>query len=281
MPWRMIGSGAVQVNNLVQASLVSGVRGAINSLDTAFATLILPQAVIAQAISTALFPTISAHAARGDKVAFADTLTRAVRVIIALSAPATAGLIVLGQPIIALLFQRNAFTALDSERAGLALVAYATGLVGHSVLEIVTRAFYALKDNKPPVLFGVGSVIVNVVLSMALLPIAAHYTPHAFVAVALANAIATTLEAIILYVWLARREPALKLGGVWTALGKSALASIVMGLVLLAFRDFAPPGVLSTLAALLIGGAVYFATLFVLRSEELAYGVRLAMRKSA
>jgi putative peptidoglycan lipid II flippase len=147
------------------------------------------------------------------------------------------------------------------------------------VLEIVTRAFYALKDNKPPVLLGVGSVAANIALSVALLPIAARYTPHAFVAVALANAIATTLEAIVLYGWLARREAALKLGGVWIALGKSALASIVMGAVLLAFRDFAPPGVLSTLAALLIGGAVYFAALFALRSEELAYGVRLVLRQ--
>jgi putative peptidoglycan lipid II flippase len=274
MPWRMLGSGAVYLNNIVQSALVSGTRAAVNSLDTAFATLILPQAVIAQAISTALFPTISRHAARGERAEFGRTLAQALRIIIALSAPAAIGLIALGQPIIALLFQRGRFDPLASEQAGLALALYATGLVAHCVLELVTRAFYALKDNKPPVAAGVASVALNIVLTIALLPVLARMTPYAFVAVALANAIATTLETLLLYWMLLRRVPELGVRLAIVALGKSLLAALLMAVALLVWQQAVAPGIVSTLGALLLGALVYALAAWLLKSEELAWLLR-------
>ena len=79
---RILGLGAVQVNLIVTVSLASSMgAGAVSALNIAFATLILPQAAIAQAIATVLFPTISAHAARGERAQFANALSRAINVV--------------------------------------------------------------------------------------------------------------------------------------------------------------------------------------------------------
>ncbi len=277
MPLRMLGSGAVYVNNIVRDRLASGAMlGAVSALNGAFAIMILPQAVIAQAISTALFPTISAHAARGERAEFARAMTQAINIIMALSMPAAAGLIVLGQPLIALLFQRGQFDAQDTRQAALALSMYGVGLLGHCVLEIVTRAFYALKDNRLPVLLAVGSVCVNIALSLALL--GAPWLPLNFMALALANSIATTLEAIALYAFLMRRAPELALRPTAIELAKSAAATAGMSAVALIGLANAGSGAIATLGTLLLAALAYFALAMLLKSELQGFVWRMLRR---
>ncbi|MBK8834641.1 MAG: oligosaccharide flippase family protein [Anaerolineae bacterium] len=109
---RMIGLGATRLNLVVNTRLASEMGvGAVSAFDQAFAILVLPIAMAGQAVGTALFPSISAAAARGERAAFGASLTRALRMVIAFAAPATAGLILLGQPLIRLLFERGSFNA--------------------------------------------------------------------------------------------------------------------------------------------------------------------------
>ena len=278
MPLRMIGSGAVYVNNIVRDNLASRIStGAVSALNSAFATMILPQAVIAQAIGAALFPTISAHAARGERDEFARTLTRAINVVIALAVPATAGLLVLGEPIVALLFQRGRFDAQASQAVGTALAMSGIGLVGHCVLELVTRAFYALKDNRPPMLLGLASVALNIALSLVLLPIASRWTSMPFVVLALSNAIATTAETAALYIMLARRTPGLRVASALRETARSFVAATGMALVALGVLHGLGGGALATLAALIAAVVAWFALAFALRSE-LATFVRTLRR---
>lgn len=280
MPLRMIGSGAVYMNNIVRDNLASRVSaGAVSALNSAFATMILPQAVIAQAIGAALFPTISAHAARGDREAFANTLARATNVVIALAVPATTGLLVLGEPLIALLFQRGRFDAQASQAVGAALAMSGLGLVGHCVLELVTRAFYALKDNRPPVLLGVASVAVNIGLSLALLPIAAQWTSMPFVALAASNSIATTLETAVLFALLARRTPGLRVRGALLETARSLVASTGMALVALGVLRALGSGAPATIIALGAAVLAWLALAFALRSEVATFVKAIADRR--
>jgi putative peptidoglycan lipid II flippase len=274
---RIIGLGAVQMNLIVTVNLASGMgAGAVSALNIAFATLILPQAAIAQATATVLFPTISAHAARGERAAFAQALTRAVNIIIALSAPAAIGLILLGQPIIRLLFERNTFNAQSTNAVVFALVWYAVGLVAHSVLEIVTRGFYALHDTFRPVALSVGSMIVNVVLSLILANVFRTAGLAPFGGLALANSIATALETVALYALLARRVPELDLPRTLIASLKSSIAAAAMALALWAWLTTAGDGTLAALFAIALGMAVYFGVASLLRSDETRYALSLA-----
>jgi putative peptidoglycan lipid II flippase len=145
------------------------------------------------------------------------------------------------------------------------------GLVGHCVLELVTRAFYALKDNRPPMLLGVASVALNIVLSLTLLPLASRWTDMPFVALAAANSIATTLETAVLFALLARRTPGLHLRGALVEMLRSLAAATAMALAALAVLRALGGGALATLAALIAAALVYFAAAFALRSELVVF----------
>src|SRR5205823_5504274 len=149
------------------------------------------------------------------------------RSLLFLMLPAAVGLLVAREPLIALLFQRGHFSAESTELTAFALQFYALGLIGHSILEIVTRAFYALHDTRTPVAVGGAAMALNIALSLLLLG------PLSFGGLALANTIATLLEALGL-LWLLRA----RLGGVdgralAPATLKMGLAAAAMGLCLL------------------------------------------------
>jgi putative peptidoglycan lipid II flippase len=131
-----------------------------------------------------------------------------LRMILFLTVPATVGLIVLGRPIIELLFERDLFTAAVTEAVLIALTCYALGLPGHSLVEIVDRAFYALHDTATPVKAAVASMLVNLTLSAGVVILAVRGAvpgEHAYAGLALANSAAAWTEASLLVWWLRRR----------------------------------------------------------------------------
>ncbi len=279
MPPRVLGLSAVQINAMVTVSLASGTPGAVSAINNAFAIMILPLAVIAQAIGTALFPAISVHAAKGDHDKFAGSFTQALCISIALSAPASIGLIVLGQPIIRILFQRGEFDAQSTDWVAFALAMYGIGLVGHAVLELVTRAFYALKDSTRPAIFAAGSVIVNIALSLLLVRVFEAAGWLSFGGLALANSIATALEAIALYALLLRREPRIQSRVVAGVFFKSVLVAVLMGIVIVAWLGIAGSGLIATLAAMAIGAAVYFGLSLLIKNDAVQPAFSLVARR--
>jgi len=174
-------------------------------LDVAFAVMTMPQVVIAQAIAIAALPTFAAQVARKQLSAMRHSLASTLRGVILLSLPATVGLIMLRGPVVGLLFERGQFDERSTTLVAWALLWYTAGLVSHSVVEIVSRAFYALHDTKTPVLIGSAAMAGNIGLSLLL---AAWFErmgwmPHG--GLALANTIATTLEMLAL-LWLMRKR---------------------------------------------------------------------------
>ncbi|WP_169238784.1 murein biosynthesis integral membrane protein MurJ [Candidatus Roseilinea sp. NK_OTU-006] len=278
MPPRMLGLGAVQLNNLVNTTLASGIPGGVSAFNNAFAILVLPIAVIGQAVGTALFPAISAHAARGEGASFATSFTRALNAVIALSLPAAVGLIILGQPLIRLLFERGAFDARSTEWVAFALALLAIGLPAHVALEVVTRAFYALKDSARPAMLAVFSVALNILLSVGLYQMFDRAGRLPFGGLALANALATILETLILYALLVRRAERIQPRSTWVAFGKSGLAALAMGITLWGWVRLAGDGAPATIAAIILGAAAYFGVALMLRSEEALFAARGARK---
>ena len=161
--------------------------------------MLLPQGIFAQAVATVAFPTFSAQVAAGDRAQLMATLSGLLRLILFLSIPAAFLLYVLDEPLIELLFQRGRFDAASTQAVAYALRFFALGLVAHAVVEIVVRVFYALHDTATPVVAGVATVALNILLSLALIG------RLSFGGLALANSIATALEMLVLLVLLARK----------------------------------------------------------------------------
>ncbi|MEO6062787.1 MAG: murein biosynthesis integral membrane protein MurJ [Thermoflexales bacterium] len=277
---RMIGLGATRLNLVINTRLASEMGvGAVSAFDQAFAILVLPIAMAGQAVGTALFPSISAAAARGERAAFGASLTRALRMVIAFAAPATTGLILLGQPLIRLLFERGSFNEASTALVAGTLSWLAVGLIGHSALEIVTRGYYALKDSTRPAVFSVFSMAANVGLSLILARTFAAAGQSPVGGLALANALATLAETAGLAILLSRVGGALDGRTIVDGLLRSVGGSLVMALALTGWRALAGDGALATLAAIPLGGAVYLGAAWLLGSADARWLVTLARER--
>lgn len=263
---RVLGLVAVQINFLITANLASRLtEGSISAINYAWLMMLLPQGIIAQGIATAVFPTLSTLAAQEQIDALRRTLNAALRAILWLTLPAAAGLLILRTPLIQVLLQHGEFTAQSTTMTAFALAFFAFGLVAHSLLEVVTRAFYALHDTWTPVRIGIAAMVVNAGLGILLI------APLAQGGLALANTIATTLETLAL-LWLIGPRLA-GLGGrrLVNTLGRSLAATLAMSAALLLFTQRAAglPPLALVVAGLALGAAVYGAAALLLGRDEL------------
>jgi putative peptidoglycan lipid II flippase len=229
---RVVGLAAVQINFLVTTILASGlVAGSLAAINYAWLLMLLPQGVFAQSIATAAFPTFSTQAAKGQVAEMRNTLAATLRAILYLALPAAVGLIVLSRPLVQLVFQRGAFTETSTEMVAWALALFALGLPAHAVLEIVVRAFYALHDTKTPVIVGIASMVLNVILSLVLIQLfrALGWMEHG--GLALSNSLATTLEMAALVYLIRQRLAGLEGRRMLASVARIGLASLLMGIV--------------------------------------------------
>ena len=184
------------------------VVGSISALTTAFTLLFFALGIIGQSLGSALFPTLAALAAENDMTGFRARLVSGLRSALFLAFPATVMLILLGEPLVTTLFERGEWRAESSAATAWALAFYATGMAGFVVLELLSRAFYALEDTRTPVTIGVAALLANILLSLLFIRVLGEPDSLArgpFAGLALANALTTNLEALLLW-WLLRRR---------------------------------------------------------------------------
>ncbi|MFN8372592.1 MAG: murein biosynthesis integral membrane protein MurJ [Anaerolineae bacterium] len=272
---RVLGAAIVQINFMVNANFASYmIEGSYTALSVAWYLLFFALGVIAQSIGSAVFPSLSALAAKDDIGGFRERLAVAMRGVLFLALPATVGLIALGQPVIALIFEHGEWTAESTAAAAWALAFFALGIPGHSLLEVLSRAFYALSDTRTPVTVGMASMLANIALSFVLIRVMGDpnsLSRGPFAGLALANSLTTLLEAGALWLLLRRKiggslNDRYVLDGAWRAL----VAALLMGLVVLLLRVAADPyGVLlTTVLGGGFGALVFFALTLLLGVDE-------------
>ena len=257
---RMLGLAAIQFNFVWDKILASWLpAGSITALTFGWRIMLLPQGIIAQAVAAAAFPTFSALAAREAWSELQETLLTTLRGILYLTIPATVGLILLGQPIIQLFFERGSFSPFDTRLTVWALGFYSLGLVAHSMVEIVTRVFYALNNTRTPVLVGLTAMGLNMLLSWLLMGWFAGWSlpPHA--GIALASSLAIGLEMVWLFRLLPRLPGSLRVVGLVDPGSRMILAAGGMGLALWGLMTQigeASPWLITPLG-IALGGGVY------------------------
>lgn len=195
-----LGAGATQVNlvvGLILASLLPA--GAVSYLFYADRINQLTVGVVGAAIATALLPTLAGQLARDDQNAAVYTQNRALEFGLLLALPSAAALLVIPFPIISILFQRGEFDLTTAQQTANTLLAYAFGLPGFVLSRTLTPAFHARQDTGTPVKLALVTIAVNILLSLALLPVLAH------TGLALATAIAANANTLLL-LWVLHRR---------------------------------------------------------------------------
>lgn len=218
-----LGVAATQFNVYVSTVLATSQQpGAVSWLNYAFRILYLPIGLFGVSIASASLPLISQHAAREDTPAVRRTVAHAMRLILTLTVPASAGLLALAVPIVRVIFERGRFLPSDTQAAALALMAYAPGLIGYSAVKVLSPTFYALRDSRTPVVISVTAVLMNAALSLAFVG------RLGYVGLALGTALASLLNAGLLMLLLRRRIGGIEAGRLASTFVRIGLASAVM-----------------------------------------------------
>jgi putative peptidoglycan lipid II flippase len=262
---------AVQITVVVNTLLASLLpAGTVSYLYYADRVMEFPLGVFGIALATATLPSMSAQAARRDLPALRATLEFALRLSAFVAVPAMVGLVMVGGPIVQVLFQRGEFSASDASLTTQALAAYAVGLPAFSATRIAAQTFYALGDTRTPVLVGFAAVAVNVVLALLLM------WPLRHTGLALASSLSSCVNVIGLCWLLHRRVGGPRASALIGSLGRTLAASAVLALwcawadgLLPLLPAPAAPGMTRTLLALAGGVTVYVAAAAALRASEL------------
>ena len=231
---RLLGVAVVQLNFWVNTNLASNMEeGSATSLYYGFSLMLMAQAAIAQSVAIAAMPTFSAQHALGKTDEIRSSVAASLRGILMMSLPASIGLILLREPLIAFLYQRGEFDEHDVQLVAWALLWYAVGLVGHSIMEVLTRAFFAQQDTKTPVLIGTIAMVLNVVFSLWFSSLFKQLGWFPLGGLALANSLATALEATALFIVMHRRLDGIEENHILRGFFAYVLASLGMAIGLL------------------------------------------------
>lgn len=290
----LVGGSVYQVNVLlatVFASLLPA--GTVSYLWYADRVFEFPLGIVAVAVGTAALPSLASQAASGRLEDMGATVVHSLSLTLAFCLPAAVGLWLLSYDITALLFERGSFSAHDTEMTAWALRASVPGLLGVGLVRVLSSAFFALEATRVPVVAGVLSMLLSVVLSIALMgqpePGPSWWGATAILAarqvvgiadlrhagLSLATGLAATGNALVLLVVLRRLLPRLRLRPLARSTALHSAAAVAMALVVVAWSRLAQGWTFSgslpvrVAGGVAFGGATYLGAAAALGSREI------------
>jgi putative peptidoglycan lipid II flippase len=222
----IIGLAAVQVNVFVNTQFASALKDGSNAiLNYAFRLFYLPIGIFGVAVATVTTARASADAARGDRAAMADRVAEGSRGVWLLALPSAVGLMVLAEPIAAVLFQRRAFSAADTAAIAPVVQAYMLGVLPYSLVKVLSPAYYALNRPRIPMIASMCAVAANLTFN------ALTYRRLGVAGLALGTTLAALVNLFILRVTFSRVVGPLPRAGWARELASLVLATAVLGAV--------------------------------------------------
>lgn len=201
-----IGGTINQINSLVDKFLASSLgEGAVAGLNYGFLLINMVTGLTIMVVVTIIYPRLTQSAAQRDFQRFNNSVGRGMNIAALITVPCTLGILLYSSEAIRLVFERGAFTAASTELTSQAFFYYAFGLVFIAINALVAKAFYALKDTRTPVICGITSAVLNIVLNLLLIG------PMQIRGPALATSIAAAVNAFMLVYLLKKRHPHIRI----------------------------------------------------------------------
>jgi len=199
-------------------------EGAVSHLFYSQRLYQFPLGVLGISLATAIFPVLSSAAAKKDFDGMVKTVARGIRAAVFIALPATAGLFLVRNLVVSVLFERGRFTSSDTALTAGVLFFYSLGLCGFFMQQVAIRAFYSLQDSRMPARSALVAVCVNIVLNLTLIWFIGAS------GLALSTALCSYLQVVILVFALRKRFSSSVLDGMPATLIKTLTATIVMWL---------------------------------------------------
>ncbi len=197
----MFGVSVAQISLLMNRNFASWLPdGSMSWLYNADRLMELPTGVLGVALGTILLPSLAKLRSSDRPDDYSAMLDWGLRLCWLLTLPATVALAVIGEPLIATLFEHGKFHAFDTRMTTQALAAYAVGLIALISIKVLAPAFYAQQDVKTPVKIGIFTLVCVQLLNLLLWKSMAH------AGLALAISLGAILNAGLLLRGLRRRD---------------------------------------------------------------------------
>ncbi|MBV9582104.1 MAG: murein biosynthesis integral membrane protein MurJ [Chloroflexi bacterium] len=241
--------------------------GNLTSMDFATRIIQFPLGIVGLAVSFAILPTLSRlnPGAGGSLSEYRDALVFGLKLVLLLMLPTLAIVAALAQPLVALVFERNAFLPADTARTAAIFLFYSPQLPATAVDYLLINAFYARQNARTPVVVGVVCVFIYLAVALSTIgPLQAR-------GLALANAVQNSSHAIILLFLLRRSLPGLRLGSALLPFLARVVpaALVVFGVLVLAWPTLSHlGGLLGLVSAGILAAVVYAALLLILGVSE-------------
>ncbi len=238
---RFFGLGISQINFFVDTYFANAARmprGSLTALYVADRVMELMLGGYAIAVATAILPIMSHQAAANNYEGLKKTLTFAVRIVAYITVPAAIGLMTLREPIIRMLFQHGQFVAESTRLTARPLLYYAIGLPALACVKLIVPAFYSAKDTKTPVIVGIISFTLNILLNILFLESFVFYKRFQNGGPAVATVIATFFDFFTLFAVFRLRYGSLGSFAIFRSLGKISVCSLIMGAGCLAANHY-------------------------------------------
>ena len=161
----LVVSQSAATANVFFASFISARSLVI--FDLAQTLAIAPVLLLGQSIAQASFPALSLKSS--DRREFLSILTSSFNQILYLTLPISAILIVLRIPLVRLFYGASRFDWEATVDTGLTLAYFAISITANALIALLSRAFYAMKDSKTPLIVTLLSVAANILMSYYLI----------------------------------------------------------------------------------------------------------------
>ena len=267
---RMLGLAAAQINLIVLTFFGSLVGdSSISALNFAWLLLMFPVGLFGMSFATAVFPSLAERAATGGPSAVNVLVSQTLRFTLFLAIPASVGMLLLRDSIVATLLEHGAFDATATQLVSDALLFYSIGVFAHAAIEIVSRGFYVLGDTRTPVALAISSMLLNVILSAVLVG------SMELKGLALALSVSAIAEFVLLTLLLnGRLNRQLLSRMVWWSTVKTMVAALIMGqlvwllIEVLVGLDVARDSWIVLALCVSGGGVVYLALSLIMKQGE-------------
>lgn len=233
-----LGLGALQLNTLLDGIIASWPtmigptipiidvaypleEGSMSALSWAARLYEFPLGVFGIAIATAIFPQLSRE--HGNDSEFLATMRRGIRLTFFIGLPASVGLVLVRDPLTAVILQGSAFTVEDTRRTAFILLGYAPAIWAYSLSHVFVRAFYARGEAMTAVKVSVSLIALNLLLNLTLI-----WTPLGVAGLAWSTAFCSVVQTVVLGALLAGRLGTLLDGDVLASAFRTVVLTVAV-----------------------------------------------------
>lgn len=273
---------ANQIGYFIVQILANAEQGAFSAYQGAFTFFILPHSLFSVSLTTALLPSMSAHARHLRWTEFIERVSTGIRATFFLVLPATVGLLILGRPLIKVLLEHGVMTGVSTDLMAGVLRFFVIGLVPFSLFQLFSRTFYAMQDTKTPFLINCAAVVLNTAINIpmfAWLGVKGLAAGHA-----IAYVFASSVAARVLSKRVGGLDGRHILRSALRIAGSVAGMAAAVGATYIGIERIAPDGLFGELAIVvapsLVGIIAYVACARALKVEELSFVGNLLPRIS-